>query len=145
MNAFSERQYFRQWWLWLILGFSGCSVVYGVIQHPGQWPGLVIFALVVALFALWRLDTRYDETGIHYRVWPLMAWRTIRWNDVQEATLVTYRFVGYGIRWNFGEWVYNVAGNNGLRIRTTTNKRVLIGTQQPDELQNFLGTLTVLH
>ncbi|GAB3881017.1 hypothetical protein [Spirosoma agri] len=143
MNTFSETQYFRQWWLWLILAASGSSVLYGVLHNPSDWPGLIIFGLVIALLVSWRLDTRYDDDGIHYRVRPFLGWRTIRWDDIQQATLVKYNFVGYGIRWNFGEWVYNVAGTRGVRIRTTTNKRLLIGTQRPDELQAFLEKLHV--
>ena len=143
MNTFTETQKFRQWWVWLILLFVAGVTLGGIATAPVAWPSLLVLAGVFSLILCWRQDTRYDDEGVHYRVFPLIGWRTIRWVDMATATVTTYGFVGYGIRWNFGEWVYNVAGNQGLRIKTTTGKRILIGTQRPDELRAFLRQLAV--
>lgn len=137
MVTFTETQRFRQWWIWAILGLSlllyvvPISAINGWVT-PVSWFGNVVMAGVFWLVYSWRLDTRYDAEGVHYRVWPFMKWKTTRWSEIEQATVTKYGFVGYGIRWNFGEWVYNVAGNQGLRIRTTAGKRILIGTQRPD-------------
>jgi len=149
MNTFTETQQFRQWWVWaamaLIIAFAVVPfIVAGFWRTPIGWLNFSILSLVIWLIFAWRMDTRYDEEGVHYRVYPLIGWRTIRWVDMTTSTVTTYGFVGYGIRWNFGEWVYNVAGNQGLRIKTTTGKRILIGTQRPDELRAFLQELAVL-
>ncbi len=149
METFTESQRFRQWWLWALMGFSLLLYIapitaLGAWVTPVSWFSTAVMGAVFWLVYAWRLDTRYDSEGISYRVWPFMAWRTIRWSDVEQATVTSYGFIGYGIRWNFGEWVYNVAGNQGLRIRTTTGKRILIGTQRPDELRTFLSTVMTL-
>ncbi|QJD80182.1 hypothetical protein [Spirosoma rhododendri] len=143
MNNFTESQRFRQWWLWAIM--LGVTALMLIVPAGGalRWISWLTILLVSLLLLAWRLDTRYDDSGVHYRVWPFMRWRTIRWADVSTAAVTQYDFVGYGIRWNFGEWVYNVAGNQGLRIKTTDNKRILLGTQRPDELRAFLSTLTI--
>ena len=142
MNSFTESQRFRQGWLWaIILGVTALTLLAPAGNF--RWLSYLTLLFIVLLFVAWRLDTRYDQAGIHYRVWPFIRWPTIDWADVSTATVTQYGFVGYGIRWNFGEWIYNVAGNQGLRIRTVTNKRVLLGTQRPDELRAFLLTLPV--
>ncbi|WP_288423888.1 hypothetical protein [uncultured Spirosoma sp.] len=141
MNSFTESQRFRQWWLWAImLGVTALLFVMfaGV---AGLWLSWLTILLASLLLLSCRLDTRYDQAGIHYRFWPFMRWRTIAWADVSRASVTQYDFVGYGIRWNFGEWVYNIAGNQGLRIETVAGKRILLGTQRPDELRAFLQTL----
>jgi len=109
----------------------------------GLWLSWLTILLAILLLLTCRLDTRYDEVSIRYRFWPFLRWRTIDWADVSMATVTQYDFVGYGVRWNFGEWVYNIAGNQGLRIETATGKRVLLGTQRPDELRAFLSRLPV--
>lgn len=137
MNSFTESQRFRQGWLWaIILGVTALTL----LAPAGKFRWLSYLTL---LFVAWRLDTRYDQAGIHYRVWPFIRWRTIDWADVSTATVTQYGFVGYDIRWNFGEWIYNVTGNQGLRIKTIPNKRILLGTQRPDELRTFLSTLSL--
>ncbi len=148
MSGFVESQRFRQWWFWAIMGLSLLLYVVPLTAidawtTPVSWFGTASLAGVFWLVYVWRLDTRCDAQGIYYRVWPFMHWRTIRWADVATATVTKYGFVGYGIRWNFGEWVYNVAGSQGLRIITTNGKRVLIGTQRPDDLRAFLATRPV--
>jgi hypothetical protein len=70
-------------------------------------------------------------------VFPLFGWRTIRWADMAKATVTTYEFVGYGVRWSFGDWVYNVNGNQGLHIETSNGERILIGKHKPDEVHAF--------
>ncbi len=144
MNSFTESQRFRQWWLWaIILGVTALLLAIPA-DIAGLWLSWLIILLAILLLLTCRLDTRYDNISIRYRFWPFIRWRTIDWADVSTATVTQYDFVGYGIRWNFGEWVYNIAGNQGLRIETSAGKRILIGTQRPDELRAFLATLPVL-
>jgi len=143
MTSFSERQHFRQWWLWGILGLSVAFYVGSVWQRatplkPGDWVGLSLLLSIIVLIYIWRLDTRIDATGIHYRVFPILPWRTISWFSVKSATLTRYSFVGYGIRIGWEGWVYNIAGNRGVRIERTNKDVIIIGTQQPDELQAWL-------
>jgi hypothetical protein len=107
-------------------------------MKPGDWFGLSLLLSIIVLIYIWRLDTRIDATGIHYRVFPILPWRTISWFSVKSATLTRYSFVGYGIRIGWEGWVYNIAGNRGVRIERTNKDVIIIGTQQPDELQAWL-------
>lgn len=143
MNTFTESQYFRQPWLWIIMGFSvlifvGSLLAINAWDKPISWLSTIPLLLIVGLLYVWRLDTRIDSEGIHYQVFPIFPWRTILWNAVQSVSVREYGFVGYGIRWGFEGWVYNVAGNKGLRVVYPNGRQITIGTQHPDELKQFL-------
>ncbi len=143
MPTFTETQRFRQWWLWLVVGVSVVVTIGSLwVDHDWQEPlaGLVLvpLLLVVLLLYYWRLDTRLDPDGIHYRVFPLFSWRIILWDTIQSVTVDSYAFVGYGIRLGFDGWIYNVSGNKGLRIIRKNKVKLTIGTQRPDEMRAFL-------
>ncbi len=144
MISFTETQQFRQRWLWGIISASILIGIAGLLIDSSAWPVIVIVLVLPLLMWVYRLDTRFDQEGVHYKVFPLFGWRTIRWINITKATVTTYEFVGYGVRWNFGEWVYNVNGNQGLRLETSNGKRILIGTQKPDEVRAFLAASTAL-
>lgn len=109
-----------------------------------MWMLLVPSLLIVPLLYYWRLDTRLDAAGVHYRVFPLFSWRTTSWADIKSVSVDTYGFVGYGIRIGFDGWVYNVAGQKGLRVVRKDKPKFTLGTQKPDELQTFLAANTAL-
>lgn len=149
MTVFTESQRFRQWWLWILMGFVSLIVigslsVAGEWKDPDQWVGLVVLVSVIILLYVWRLDTRLDSVGVHYQVSPVFGWRTISWDKIRSASVSQYSFVGYGIRWDFNGWIYNIAGNKGLRIELTNGRRITIGTQRPEEIQRFLEQEPVL-
>ncbi|GAB3750939.1 hypothetical protein [Spirosoma pomorum] len=150
METFTETQRFRQWWLWALLGASFLIVTVPLVttkagEEPPAWGGVVVITLVSLLLYVWRLDTRLDAQGIHYRVFPVLPWRTITWSDVKSMSVEKYSFVGYGIRLGFDGWVYNIAGNQGLRIVRTQNQVVTLGTQRPDELRAFLQQIHMVN
>ncbi len=149
MKTFQETQRMTQWWLWIILGGLAGIWVLGIIKQIGMGEpfgdkpmsdaGLLLSALLpfglLLFFRLLMLRTRVDERDIHINYRPL--WRTQRrWDEIQEVRLETYSgFIGYGIRFTgtYGT-VYNAKGNRGLLIRKKNGSRLMIGTQQPDEL-----------
>lgn len=149
MNTFTESQRFRQWWIWVITGFCGLIFV-ASLSAADAWSiptspfGAIPLLLLILLLLVWRLNTRLDSDGIHYRVFPVLPWRTIPWNTVQSISVREYGFVGYGIRWSFDGWVYNIAGNKGLRIVYPSGRQITIGAQRPDELQYFLDQQNIL-
>lgn len=145
MSTFTESQRFRQWWVWSILGFvllstTSALLTMNVQKIPTAWGGIIGALLVALLVFLWRLDTHLDNDGIHYRVFPILPWRTISWNDIQSVSISQYGFVGYGIRLGLKGWVYNVAGTKGLVIKRKNNSYLTIGTQRPDDVQAFLDS-----
>ncbi|NJL15117.1 MAG: hypothetical protein HC913_20355 [Microscillaceae bacterium] len=156
---FSERQRFKQWWLWLILlGINGLFL-FGVFrqviggQQFGNKPmsntglivatGLSIF--LVLLFASIRLDTTIKKDGIYVRFFPFhLKFKHYTWDSLTKSFVRQYspmnEYGGWGLRLGlFGKGTaYNVSGNKGLQLEFTDKKEILIGTNKPDELNETL-------
>ncbi len=158
MNNFSEKQRFTQWWLWLIL--VGAMLVplaiclFDIFTHKATHTtveivsGAALPAAIIILFRSFRLDTKIDESGVWYRFFPLQGrMGCIVWADVEKAYIKKYNpildYGGWGIRFGLGGKgkAYNIAGNMGLQLELKTGKKILIGTQQPDEVKETLVQL----
>ncbi len=153
MAEYHETQKLAHWWLWLILLGVASIWVYGIYQqlylgepfgnNPMTNTGLLISTVIplglIFLFTTLSLRTTVDARGIHIRYFPL--WSTlIPWDQVGHAEIIEYGFVGYGIRFSptYGT-VYNAMGHTGLQIIKTSGRKILIGTQRPEELRAVLA------
>jgi hypothetical protein len=103
-----EVQHFRQWWMWLVvLGVAALVMeVHGDRLRAGLAP--------------------FRRRGIALR-------------DIATAEAVTYRpladFGGWGVRWAGRRGVaYNASGNRGVQLVLADGRKVLVGSQRPEEL-----------
>ena len=69
--------------------------------------------------------------------------REIRLSDVKSFEVRKYRpireYGGWGIRWSLRNGVaYNMAGNLGVQLELTDGRRILVGSQKPEELKRAL-------
>jgi hypothetical protein len=162
---FSERQRFKQWWVWMILIGINALFLFGVYkqvingQQFGDKPmsdtGLLLTTgltvLITMLFASFRLDTIIKRDGIYVRFFPFhLSFKKYAWNTISKSFVRQYAAIseygGWGIRFNlFGNGkAYNVSGNKGLQLEFNTNEKLLIGTCKPAELTQTLNTLDQL-
>ena len=141
--SFYETQRFNQWWghliTWSIVAFTLYFVVGQLILgHPlGNNPmpdaGVVLLTMlngsIIWVLRAMRLDTVINQRGIEAHLYPLMK-RSATWDEISEARLVSYGFVGYGLRFT-PKWgmVYNIGGHKGVFIRLKSGKKYLVGTQ----------------
>ena len=97
--------------------------------------------LLAGLFALMYLETKVDESGIFIRFFPFLN-KHWTWAEIQSYELISYSpigdFGGWGIRMSGRTTAYTVGGNHGLELKLNNGKRVVIGTQRPEALQEFL-------
>lgn len=163
--VFTETQHFRQIWLWiLLLAVSGMLVVGSIKQvyfaekfgvNPTSNIELIALTLmmlcILLLFVMMRLETTIDEIGIHYRFYPFhRKIRTIQWERITKAYTRKYSPIGeygdWGIRFGiFGRGnALNVSGNKGLQLIYDNNKKLLIGTQKPNEIETIIHQLDKL-
>jgi len=160
---YKEHQRFTQWWFWAIIAISTLPLVfffaYGlyiqlVLNEPwGDQPmsdtGLIIAAVttsliiggIIWLFFTAELTIEVHDRAIYYRFTPFIAQnRRIGIDELVEWEVNKFRviadFGGYGWRKGLGgKTAYNVKGNMGLNIQLTNGKKLLLGTQKPDELR----------
>ncbi|GAB5538446.1 MAG: hypothetical protein Salg2KO_05490 [Salibacteraceae bacterium] len=154
-TIFTETQRFTQWWLWMLILGTAAFPIFGLYKqillgepygdNPMSDAGLIVASIliftVVILFLIIRLKTVINSHEIGLLFFPFTQ-NKVKWEDVKDAKVVKYGFVGYGIRlWTKYGTVYNIKGNNGLAIELKNGSKLLIGTQREIELKEFLNRL----
>ncbi len=162
MLVFSEKQKFRQWWIWLALVAVTGFMVYGIYQqtilkkpfgnNPVNDTVLILVSLVpliiLVLFMFSELETEISDRGVSYKFFPF-HWksRTIVWEDIEKAFIRKYRpimeYGGWGLRLGiFGNGrLLSVSGNMGLQLILKNGKRLLLGTRKPEEVDQVIKRL----
>ena len=156
---YSKKQRFTQWWLVLILALVNLLILSILIVEltskpiGGAKPISAQFVVVVCLLSvaisssifLFQLQTTIKTDGIYVRFLPFQKdYRHIQWNELSKYYVRTYNpiteYGGWGYRLGlFGKGkAYNVAGNKGLQLEFNDGKKLLIGTQKPEALENAL-------
>ena len=157
--TFREEQQFRQTWVWLILLPGLLIVWYIAIQElifnnpVGNsnasntmififW---VIFGLLFPIFFYkLKLITEVRNNGLYIRFFPLhLTFKKIPIDKETKHYVRTYRPVteygGWGIKWGPGGKTYNVSGDRGVQLEFKNKKRLLIGSQKPEQLESAIG------
>jgi hypothetical protein len=155
---FREVQRFRQPWLWLlVLGVAGLTWYIAAVQLLGgepvgnnpapDWLAVLLWLLfgvgLPLVFWSLRLVTEVRGDGLYVRFVPFhFSFRKIAFADISQFEAKTYRplldYGGWGIRYGFSGKAYNVSGNRGVQLELANGKRLLIGSQRPDELVQAL-------
>lgn len=148
-KEFTEKQYFRQWWIWtLLLGILG--VLFYELAIENAWDSKITWLVIIpiVLFFSWffslHLQTKIDEKGI-YATFHMLFYKyqkVFLWEEVKEVSIVKYNPIldcgGWGIKWYKNGLALNVSGNIGIEVVLKNKKKYLIGTQQQVELKDFL-------
>lgn len=161
-HFFTEEQRVSQPWIFiLLLGIVGLwlwqviqQVIMGIPFGTNPAPNVVILIMgIVPLGAIFlvislRLQTRVDKEGIHYRMYPLhRRFREIRTGEIAKWEVKKYHpirdYGGWGIRTGFYKKgsAFNIAGDMGAYFELKDGKKILIGTQRPEEMRSALGKM----
>ena len=119
-------------------------------NNPMSNLGLVILGLLLLLLSLFilsiRLKTRITEEGIFVQFFPFhLRYRQFKWNELSKVYLRKYRpiaeYGGWGWRISISGKgkAYNISGNIGLQLELSNGKKLLIGTQQAEELKTIIN------
>jgi hypothetical protein len=151
--AFEEVQPFDQLWIWVMLGIELAILVIALLM-TGQplWTiamGLGVMTLTMAMMSSLKLYTRIDSFGVHFRMTPFhFREQTISWEEIDQIHVRKYspilEYGGWGIRFGKSGKAFNVRGTYGIQVVKKNGKRILIGTQRPDEAARHLGTHPLL-
>lgn len=112
----------------------------------GLLAGVVIAGLVNLFLSKTRLITRICSDGIYVRFPPLQgSFSRFAWEDIDRIHIRTYsplrEYGGWGIRLGAMGTAYNVSGNVGVQLILKNGSRLLIGTNQPEEVARVLQRL----
>jgi len=162
---FREVQYPRQPLLWIFIIALAALFWYAFIQQvifgipfgdkPASNPFLTILWLVFGiaiplglLLGFCKLETEVRKDGLYVRYMPFhLHYKSFLFKDMVQYSSITYnsllQFGGWGIRFNLnGDTAYNIGGNKGieLQLRGKGNGKVVVGSQNPDELIKALNS-----
>jgi hypothetical protein len=146
-------------WL-LVLIVCGVSW-YGFIQqivlkkpfgnNPAPDPVMIMLWVIFGiffpvLFYSLKLVTEVRYDALYVRYFPLQFHsHKISYGEIKNYEIRTYsalkEYGGYGIRYGKKGKAYNVYGNKGIQLEFQDGKRLLIGTQRPEELLQALATV----
>jgi len=157
---FSEEQRFSQIWLWVII--LGMDIIFFTLffaqflgpvrpqtSGPADLFGLILVSLlclgITGLFICLKLITRVTRQGISVQFLPLHRRPiVISFSEISECSIRTYRpiseYGGWGIKYGKGGLAYNVSGNQGLQLVLADGRKILIGTQKPNQFINAMNT-----
>jgi len=153
---YKESQRFTQWWLGILMFGISVLPLYGIVQQlvfkepwgdkpMADW-GLIVYAagtaaLVYFIYTI-NLRTWIHPDGVQVSFPPFFRNKHFSFDDMVSAEVVTYGFVGYGLRISFKYGtVYNIKGNKGLAIIMKNGKKYLIGTQHPVQVAEIIKHL----
>jgi hypothetical protein len=158
---YREEQRFRQWWVWvLVLGVAAVAW-WGFVQQIlvgrqfGDNPApdwavaliWVIFGLGLPLL-FWSLVLIIEVMPevVRIRLRPLTT-RVIPVTEVATVEVRKYRpmreYGGWGVKgWTQNKVAYNVSGTQGVDLTLADGRRVLLGSQRPDELATVINAAT---
>lgn len=151
---YREVQQFRQIWIWLFIilltGIAWYSFFQQIIfrrqfgSNPA--PDLVMWIIWIVVgigfplfFHAMRLIVEVRKDGVYIRFSPLHY----RFHRIPLTELKSYKvrnyspikeYGGWGIRYGVKGKAYNVSGNRGVQLELLNGKRLLIGSQKPEEL-----------
>jgi hypothetical protein len=165
---FREEQRFHQPWLWILITISSILLIgifgYGMYKQLllgepwGTNPmsntlllilGPIYMLLGAALYILFRttrLVTEVRSDGLYVRFIPFhFSFKRFRFDEIEEYNVMTYRpirdFGGWGIRLGRRGWAYNVSGNKGVYFVFRTGKKLMIGSQKPEEFARAVDSM----
>lgn len=141
---FHEDQHFRGSWLWLGVLIALPLVVLitslaasPALSGPAIATTLLVGVVLAAVFGFARLETevRDDAVYVHFHgLWPT---RRVRLDEIVtfEARRYTmWESGGWGVHLTMSGMAYNVSGNDGVIFTLKNGRKVLVGTQRPQEL-----------
>lgn len=158
--TFFEVQRIRQWWIWGVVGLIVVLAWWSFVQQivlgrpfgTNPAPDWLVWGITAVcgigaplLFAVMRLETTVDATGLRLRFVPFRD-RRVEAPRIRSQEVVAYRPIrqwgGWGIRYGFGRgWAYTASGNRGVQLELADGKRLLVGSQRPEALAAALQAL----
>ncbi len=128
-------------WVRLLLVVVGLLPILAVLSGEPAWPGLLpsgVALLLLLLFIPHTIELQHRVLRVSFGLLRLVSW-TFPLQDIEKAEAVTYlpfkSYLGWGIRRGRDKSLgLTMRGNRGVMLQLRDGRRVLVGSQQPDDL-----------
>jgi hypothetical protein len=164
VTIYREEQKFALWLRWLVYISMIAAVLLSIFALKKEFAGQnspdtteVILAIIVGvgvpiaiavLFVFLKLETEVRSDGLYVRFVPFhIRFRKFAPDDLSELYARQYKpireYGGWGIRCGlFGRGgAYNVSGNKGVQLAFKSGRRLLIGSQRAEELEQAIRSI----
>ncbi len=160
---FREEQRFALWLRWLVVLSMALAVppsIFSLINIPSEQgspeilpiilltiAGIFVPIAIAVLFLLLKLETKVRSDGLYIRYFPFhINFKRFTAEDLSEYYARKYKplleYGGWGIRFSFRKGkAYNVSGNKGVQLVFKSGKRLLIGSQRAEELEEAIRSI----
>lgn len=147
VRTFKEKQSFLTRWLMILLSFVMLYIAYDTYQQyqttgiKGLSVGLCIMLPVFLFFMFSQLCTTIDDEGITITFIPFAWRRRWYWSSMAKVYVRRYdwmEFGGWGYRLGNGGVAYSTKGRYGIQLELKNGRKILIGTQKPEEVEKLL-------
>ena len=109
--------------------------------------GIFVPIAIAVLFLLLKLETEVRPDGLYIRFFPAhIHFKRFGAEDLSEYYAREYKplreYGGWGIRCSLKKGkAYNVSGNKGVQLVFKNGKRLLIGSQRAEELEEAIRSI----
>ncbi len=151
MLFYEEKQFLRSNSIvWVAIASLLITFLVIVINFSGDKSdlnGLFILSIViisiVPLLLLASIHLRIEKDGIYIKYFPFhFKPLFFKWSEIDHFEIRKYNplteYGGWGVKGTRKNRVYNVSGDMGLQITFKTGKKLLIGTVEPQKLEEAL-------
>ena len=101
--------------------------------------GVFLPLFISILSCIIKLETQVRSDGLYVRFFPIhLRFKKFNNEDIEQYYARTYRplseYGGWGIRLGKNGKAYNISGCQGLQLVFKNNKKLLIGSKEPEEI-----------
>ncbi|RKY85416.1 hypothetical protein DRQ09_07330 [candidate division KSB1 bacterium] len=134
------------WLSIIILGVAIVSIIIIMLTLPYDPVAFIIMFVVLAILVICLIIFSFmsvicDRAYLKIRIGYIIS-KSFPIKDVESCKVVRIPwYYGWGIRIVPGGWLYRVSGFYAIEINMKNGKRYLIGTNEPQNLAEFINKL----
>ena len=149
--TFHEEQRFGLWIRLLVIiaalgsiGLAFCAKTLDEVFTSPQiilviFTGLLLPVFIAIFFCMIKLQTQVCSDGLYVRFFPIhIRFKKFNSENIDQYYVRTYRplmeYGGWGIRFGKNGKAYNIRGRQGLQLVLKNNKKLLIGSGEPEKI-----------
>jgi hypothetical protein len=110
---------------------------FGWVIAAARWMIVALYGiLAAALFVLGTLSVEVDADGVRLRFGIGLIRKAIPLAEIVRCDIVrTPTWWGWGMHWTPSGWLYNVSGREAVRLEMTSQRPVMIGSDEAERLK----------